>query len=107
MRSGSAISKSGKGLTAGQLYDYVAALALSFGWEFGARSARHLLGCFPHERCPADPRHFSTRHGNPIPLRELDGSGLMRHWILDIHFIDRSREIGGFYEEFLTVDERA
>jgi hypothetical protein len=91
-------------LTAGQLYDYVAALALGYGWEFGARTAGHLIGRFPHERLPADPEHFSIRHGNPCALREPDEAGRARHWILEIHFIDRSREFGGFYEELLTVD---
>jgi Xaa-Pro dipeptidase len=93
-------------LTAGQLYDFVAALALSFGWEFGARTAGHLIGHFPHERRPSDPTYFSIRHGNAVALREPDESGQPRHWILEIHFIDRSREFGGFYEELLTVDAR-
>jgi hypothetical protein len=26
----------------------------------------------------------------------------LRHWILEIHFIDRGRQIGGFFEELLT-----
>jgi hypothetical protein len=39
-------------------------------------------------------------------LREPDATGNPRHWILEIHFIDRAREIGGFYEELLTVDAR-
>jgi Xaa-Pro aminopeptidase len=94
-------------LTAGQLYDYVAALALRFGWEFGARTAGHLIGRFPHERLPADPAHFSIRHGNEVALRQPDDSGQPRHWILEIHFIDRGRQYGGFYEELLTVDARA
>jgi hypothetical protein len=28
----------------------------------------------------------------------------LRHWILEIHFIDSERRIGGFFEELLTVD---
>lgn len=94
-------------LTAGQLYDYVAAMAVSFGWEFGARTAGHLIGRFPHERHLTDPAHFSIRHDNPVGLREADESGQPRHWILEIHFIDRRREFGGFYEELLTVDAGA
>ena len=92
------------GLTAGQLYDYVAGLARAHGWEFGAVSAGHLIGQFPHERMPQDPQRFSIRHGNTTPLRERDLHGAARHWILEIHFIDRAREFGGFYEELLTVD---
>jgi len=37
-------------------------------------------------------------------LREPDAHGRPRHWILEVHFVDRAREIGGFFEELLTVD---
>jgi hypothetical protein len=37
-------------------------------------------------------------------LREPDAAGRPRHWILEIHFVDRQRRIGGFFEELLTVD---
>jgi Xaa-Pro dipeptidase len=36
-------------------------------------------------------------------MRSTDKEGRRRHWILEIHFVDREREIGGFYEELLTV----
>jgi Xaa-Pro aminopeptidase len=90
-------------LTAEQLYDYAAALAADYGWEFGNLSAGHLIGRFPHETRPETPKHFSIRHGNSIRLREPDERGNPRHWILEIHFIDRTRQIGGFFEELLTV----
>ena len=35
-------------LTAGQLYDFIAGLAAPIGWEFGAPTAGHLIGHFPH-----------------------------------------------------------
>jgi Xaa-Pro dipeptidase len=91
-------------LTAGELYDYVAGLAPDYGWEFGARTAGHLVGHFPHERLPDNPERFSIRNGNATSLREPDNHGQPRHWILEIHFVDRRREIGGFFEELLTVD---
>ena len=94
-------------LTAGELYDYVADLAVETGWEFGAPAAGHLIGHFPHERDPHDLARFSVRHGNATRLREPDPAGRPRHWILEIHFIDRRRRIGGFFEELLTVDEPA
>ena len=79
-------------------------LASEAGWEFGAKTAGHLIGHFPHEREPADLARFPIRHGNGIRLREPDAEGRQRHWILEIHFIDRQRRIGGFFEELLTVD---
>jgi len=89
-------------LTAGALYDFVAGLATTSGWEFGAPAAGHLIGHFPHERAP-DSKRFSIRSGNPLRLREPDDSGNPRHWILEIHFVDRARRFGGFFEELLTV----
>ncbi len=90
-------------LRAGELYDYVASLAQESGWTFGASSAGHLIGRFPHERAWEDPRRFTIRRGNPQSLREADAKGMPRHWILEIHFVDRERRIGGFHEELLTV----
>jgi Xaa-Pro aminopeptidase len=90
-------------LTTGELYDYVAGLATSSGWEFGAPTAGHLIGHFPHERFPADPNRFKVRSGSKQLLREPDDNGNLRHWILEIHFVDHSRGIGGFFEELLTV----
>jgi Xaa-Pro dipeptidase len=90
-------------LTTGALYDYVAGLAAPAGWEFGAPTAGHLIGHFPHERMISDPSRFSIRSGNDLPLREPDEKGRLRHWILEIHFVDRARKIGGFFEELLTA----
>ena len=84
-------------LSAGELYDFVAGLAITSGWEFGAPTAGHLIGHFPHERIPADPKRFSIRTGNKQLLREPDANGNPRHWILEIHFVDRARAIGGFF----------
>jgi len=90
-------------LTAGELYDFVSGLAAPRGWEFGAPTAGHLIGHFPHETS-SNPTRFSIRHGCQTLLREPDDAGRQRHWILEIHFIDRARQIGGFYEELLTVE---
>jgi Xaa-Pro aminopeptidase len=94
-------------LTAGQLYDFVAGLAAPAGWEFGAPTAGHLIGHFPHEVSHSDASRFSIRHGNDLRLREPDDNGRARHWILEIHFVDRVKMIGGFFEELLTLEARA
>jgi Xaa-Pro aminopeptidase len=102
---GKALYQSTPDLTCGELYDFVADLATPLGWEFGALTAGHLVGQFPHERAPPqDQKYFSIRHGNRLRLREPDERGAVRHWILEIHFVDRARQIGGFCEELLTVD---
>jgi hypothetical protein len=37
-------------------------------------------------------------------MSRLGKDGQKRHWILEIHLVDRARQIGGFYEQLLTVD---
>jgi Xaa-Pro dipeptidase len=101
--SGKALFDATPDLTAGQLYDHVTRLAVQAGWEFGASTAGHLIGQFPHERAVGDARRFSIRHGNDLSLRERDADGQPRHWILEIHFVDRQRQIGGFFEQLLTA----
>jgi Xaa-Pro dipeptidase len=102
-RRGKDFYRSNPNLSCGQLYDFVAGLAAPLGWEFGALTAGHLIGHFPHERSPQDPKRFSIRHGNDTSLREPDDKGSLRHWILEIHFIHRAKQIGGFFEELLTI----
>lgn len=90
-------------LTAGALYDYVCELAVAAGWDFGAKTAGHLIGHFPHETHPGPEGRFSIRHGNSLKLRERDAQNAARHWILEIHFVDRVHNFGGFFEELLTI----
>lgn len=33
----------------------------------------------------------------------MDVEGQERHWIFEIHIVNRGRQIGGFYEELLTL----
>lgn len=90
-------------LTAGSLYDFACQLATDAGWEFGARTAGHLIGHFPHEKNTDPTGRFSIRHDNSIKLRERDTASALRHWILEIHFVDRPNMFGGFFEELLTI----
>jgi Xaa-Pro aminopeptidase len=92
-------------ITAGALYDFVVSLAAEGGWEFGAPTAGHLIGHFPHESAPGEPKSFSIRHGNELRIRAPDARGGVRHWILEIHFIDRALGYGGFCEELLTLGQ--
>jgi Xaa-Pro dipeptidase len=90
-------------ITARDLYEYAQALAKQAGWEYGGPIAGHLIGQFPHERIPGDKITYYVHPENPNRMRELDASGEERHWILEIHFVDREKQFGGFYEELLTV----
>jgi Xaa-Pro dipeptidase len=90
-------------VTGSQLFHYVKSLGEKLGWEFGGPMAGHLIGQFPHERILHDKVSLYIHPDSHLPLRSLDEKGQKRHWILEIHFINREHEIGGFYEELLTV----
>jgi Xaa-Pro dipeptidase len=90
-------------LTASELFQYVSRLSKNAGWEFGGAMAGHLIGQFPHERIPNDKISLYIHPENHTPLRSQSSDGLSRHWILEIHFIDRRRQIGAFFEELLTI----
>jgi Xaa-Pro dipeptidase len=92
------------GITASQFFAYVVSLAQDFGWEFGGRIAGHLIGHFPHEKISGDKVTLYVHPDSHLPMRSVDEKGQKRHWILEIHFVDRERQIGGFFEELLTVD---
>jgi Xaa-Pro dipeptidase len=90
-------------IRANELFAYAEDLAKKYGWEFGGPIAGHLIGQFPHERIPQDKISLYVHPENNLRMREADANGQPRHWILEIHFVDKTRGIGGFYEELLTV----
>lgn len=90
-------------VTGAELFAHLKSLAAQSGWDFGGIIAAHMVGEFPHKDLP---EHMSTGVANELhhePMRGLDSLGRDRHWILEIHFIDRQRRIGAFFEELLTV----
>jgi len=91
-------------ITGSQLFACVASLARKSGWELGGEIAGHLIGQFPHEKISGDKVTLYVHPNSHRPMRSLDEHGRKRHWILEIHFVDRQREIGGFFEELLTVN---
>jgi Xaa-Pro dipeptidase len=90
-------------LTSSEFFAYAASLAEKYGWEWGGPIAGHLIGQFPHERIAEDKVSLYIHPKSNVKLRSTDEKGQQRHWILEIHFVDRVRQIGGFFEELLTV----
>jgi Xaa-Pro aminopeptidase len=90
-------------ITAAELYAYAHQLAREAGWEYGGPIAGHLIGVFPHEKIAGDKVTLYVHPQNPSRMRNLDASGRKRHWIFEIHFVDRAQQIGGFHEELLTI----
>jgi Xaa-Pro dipeptidase len=90
-------------ITSSELFSYARSMAEEFGWEFGGPIAGHLIGQFPHERIAGDKVTLYVHPDSHLPMRSVDEKGQKRHWILEIHFVDREHRIGGFYEELLSV----
>jgi Xaa-Pro dipeptidase len=90
-------------ITGAELYRHAEESAAKYGWEYGGPIAGHLVGQFPHERIAGDKVTLYVHPKNHNRMRQLDADGNTRHWILEIHFVDRARQIGGFYEELLTI----
>ena len=88
-------------ITGAELYQYVCDLAPSYGWTFGGEIAGHLIGKFPHERLDNEDKRNYIHPDNHQNMYLPDTSGELRHWILEIHFIDQDDQIGGFFEQVL------
>jgi Xaa-Pro aminopeptidase len=89
-------------LTGAELYEYAVEMAGRYGWTYGGEIAGHLIGQFPHERLESGNHGLYVHPGNQNDMFALDAAGNKRNWILEIHFVDRVRQIGGFFEQLLT-----
>jgi Xaa-Pro aminopeptidase len=90
-------------LTGEELYAEVLRLTTERGWTFGNFHCGHLVGEFPHQLLAGERTDSMITAGNTNPMRRTDPSGRVGHWILEIHLIDQNRQIGGFYEQLLTI----
>ena len=81
---------------------YTHELAKKYDWEFGGEIAGHLIGHFPHESLENELKTNYIHPENHVDMRALNQNGDSRSWILEIHFVDSKKEIGGFFEQLLT-----
>jgi Xaa-Pro aminopeptidase len=90
-------------LTGAEFFNYVIDLTKRYGYEFGNEIAGHIVGPFPHEQ-PDDPNDLclDIHPGNHSSILLSDKHGNRRHWILEIQFVDRQNNIGGFFEQLLN-----
>lgn len=89
-------------LTAAELYRFTVAKAREYGWSFGGELAGHLIGEFPHERLEPGNYQLYVHPDNHNDMFSPDANGNKRDWILEIHFVDTEKKIGGFFEQLLT-----
>jgi Xaa-Pro dipeptidase len=89
-------------ITGAELYAYACASAEEAGWKFGGKIAGHIVAEFPHARIPGVTQRHHVSPENPNPMRDLDPTGRVRHWILEIHLVSPDSAFGGFYERLLA-----
>jgi Xaa-Pro aminopeptidase len=90
-------------LTGAEYFNYVTDLTKRYGYEFGNAIAGHIVGHFPHEQ-PDDPNDLclDVHPDNHTDILQLDKNGNKRHWMLELHFVDKKNNIGAFFEQLLT-----
>ncbi|MDF3078608.1 MAG: aminopeptidase family protein [Sphingobacteriaceae bacterium] len=89
-------------VTGAEFYQYIMELTRKYGWAFGGNMAGHLIGNFPHEKLEKGNYGLYVHPENHNDMFLPDANGNPRHWILEIHFVDREKQIGGFYEQLLA-----
>lgn len=88
-------------LKASDFYEHIMKVSKKYGWEYGGQLAGHLIGNFPHERVEPGNHSLYILPDNHNDMFLPDANGNKRHWILEIHFVDREKQIGGFFEQLL------
>jgi len=88
-------------ITGAELYQFSCECAQAKGWEYGNEHAGHLIGKFPHEKILWEERVNYIHPENYLKMSEPDRFGNPRNWILEIHLIDKEKEIGAFFEQLL------
>ncbi|HCX25214.1 MAG: aminopeptidase [Flammeovirgaceae bacterium] len=88
-------------ITGAEFYKYLQILAKRLGWEFGGEIGGHLIGKFPHERIEPDKYQLYVHPENHNDMMGKDVNGNKRHWVLEIHFVNREKKIGGFFEQIM------
>jgi Xaa-Pro aminopeptidase len=92
-------------LTGAEYFNYVTDLTKRYGYEFGNPIAGHIVGYYPHEQ-PDDPNDLclDVHPDNHKDILGLDKHGNPRHWMLELHFVDRANNIGAFFEQLLVEE---
>jgi Xaa-Pro dipeptidase len=86
-------------ITGAELYSFCVQLAEGHDWEFGGPIAGHLIGHFPHEKLETEVKTNYIHPENHTPMNQTDAHGEERHWIIEIHLVDKQKKIGSFFEQ--------
>jgi len=88
-------------ITGAALYDFACRSAQDTGWRFGGKIAGHIISEFSHSQIPGAKDITRISPANPAAMSDPDGHGRVRHWIGEIHLVERDGSFGGFYERLL------
>jgi Xaa-Pro aminopeptidase len=88
-------------LTGAEFFHYVMGLTAKYGWTYGNEMAGHIIGQFPHEKLVPQNYRLYVHKDNHHDMLLSDADGHKLDWILEIHFVDTERKIGGFFEQLL------
>lgn len=89
-------------LTGADFFAYIVNKANAYGYTYGGVIAGHIVGEHPHEQ-PADPKSFDLdiHPDNHNDMFLQDAHGNERHWILEMHFVDKQNNIAAYMEQLL------
>jgi methionine aminopeptidase len=89
-------------LKAADFFTYIENKAKEYGYTYGGEIAGHIVGEYPHEQ-PADPKSFDldVHPSNQNDMFQRDAHGNERHWILEMHFVDKKNKIAAYMEQLL------
>jgi len=93
-------------VTGADMYELAAEAARANGYLYANWHAGHLIGNFPHEIVQGELGENYLHPGNPSPLSGPDRDGNPRSWIYEVHFVDPERGYGGFFEQWLELDDQ-
>ena len=89
-------------LKSSDFFAYIVAKTKEYGYTYGGEIAGHIVGKFPHEQ-PADlqSHDLDVHPDNHNDMFLLDVNGKERHWILEMHFVDKENNMAAYIEQLL------
>jgi Xaa-Pro aminopeptidase len=90
-------------MTGAQLWSRVLELTNDAGWGFGNTHAGHILSEFSHKQKYGDSPDVRINELNHLPMNAPLPDGQKRHWILEIHLVEKMGQFGGFFEDIITL----
>jgi Xaa-Pro aminopeptidase len=99
---GSEYFKSKSKISGAELYSFSQDLAIKYGWDFGGEIAGHIIGQYPHEKLDKEDKSNYIHPENQTDMYGLNKKGEKKNWILEMHFVDRQKKIGGFFEQLMA-----